>query len=409
MVVSLITGHFKLAPTTDEEHAAQPAIGWSVTSHLLALSAIAMAFRMMQSYWQRRRRFQLFQQLGIPGPRPNLLMGNADLMRNRSLLSIDVMEQWQAEYGDLYGYYIGQKPYVVVRDLDQVQQVLIKEFHNFVNRPTMNIQIRPVINTLVGLRDQRWKEVRKIISPTLSRRQMRRISSIINCCVDILVEVVDAKVAARQNIEFYGLFQGLTCQVIGRSALDTDIDCQRLPHDRFLHALRHFLKGATNPIIDLAIYFPFISQVLAVICRVFSPCGQFTQSIIDKVQLTIDERRAAATSGHQHRRPDDVLQLLLDAAENHTDAAADEAAGPRRRMQYLLNDDEIVANAWVFLLGGFETTANALTYCSYLIATHPLVQQRLYQELCDHIEAIILLSLSTRVNCCNCCNGRAHC
>lgn len=99
----------------------------------------------------------------------------------------------------------------------------------------------------------------------------------------------------------------------------------------------------------------------------------------------------------------DILQLLLDASENNADASdntmknqdcGDEKSDssnhrkaspnnqcPSMASKYLLTDDEIIANAWVFLLGGFETTANALTYCSYLLATHPDVQDRVYQEI----------------------------
>jgi cytochrome P450 len=67
---------------------------------------------------------------------------------------------------------------------------------------------------LVGLRGQRWKEVRRVISPTFSARKMRKINSTINRCVDILVEVVDNHAENQSDIDFYGVFQGLTCQVI---------------------------------------------------------------------------------------------------------------------------------------------------------------------------------------------------
>lgn len=187
------------------------------------------------------------------------------------------------------------------------------------------------------------------------------------------------------------LKQGLTCQVIGECALDTTIDCQRKPDDDFLNSLRQFLKTANHPIIDLAIYFPLVRQILAIICRVASPTGQFTQSIIDNVQRVIDERRENGTSHN------DILQLLLDAAENQIDSSesdsssnseASEPKGGPRRLQYLLSDDEIIANAWVFLLGGFETTANALTYCSYLLATHPDIQEKLHQEIVENLPQV---------------------
>lgn len=194
-------------------------------------------------------------------------------------------------------------------------------------------------------------------------------------------------------------------KVIGEAALDTVIDCQRRPDDEFLNALRQFLNKANNPIVDLAIYFPLIREILAIICRVASPCGQFTQSIIDKVNKVIEQRRLQHDEHGMHIGHSDILQLLLDAAddrltENSSDcdsepqAVSTNSGNPAFARQHnahlpanrKLDDDEIVANAWVFLLGGFETTANALSYCSYLLATHPDVQEKLYHELSDNLE-----------------------
>lgn len=409
------------------------AADWNLTNILTALIIVLTSCMVLQSYWYRRHTYQLFNRLGIPGPKPNIIKGNGDLMRNPSLLSIEVMDQWQAEYGDIYGYFIGQKPYIVISDLDLVQQVLISDFHKFVNRPGMSIEIRPVIHSMVGLRGQRWKEVRRVISPTFSRRKLRRISHSIQRCVDVLVEVVGKNGITDAGMNFYDAFQvqvkeitfvkdfllieftfceqGLTCQVIGECALDTVIDCQRKPDDAFLNSLRKFLQAGNHPIIDLAIYFPVVRKILAVICRIASPTGQFTQSIIDNVQKVIDQRREDGTSHN------DILQLLLDAAENKIDnsesdsslsSEVNELRGGPRRPQYLLSDDEIIANAWVFLLGGFETTANALTYCSYLLATHPEIQDKLHQEIVENIaqvhstHKIIFLILYFKIEITNC-------
>lgn len=127
--------------------------------------------------------------------------------------------------------------------------------------------------------------------------------------------------------------------------------------------------------------------MLGVICRVASPCGQFTQSIINKVQSVIDQRRVDRFEGVPTKH-NDILQLLMEASENRLNEEGGEAkqgSAMRRQLHHLLSDDEIIANAWVFLLGGFETTANALTYSAYLIATHPEVQEKLYQELMDYL------------------------
>lgn len=186
---------------------------WNVTSYLLALATVLMALWLLHGYAYRQNAFQYFQRLGIPGPKPNLIKGNCDKIRNQSIVPIYVMDEWQAKYGDLYGYFLGLKPYVVVKDLDLVQQILIRDFHKFVNRPAMGIEIRPVINTLVGLRSQRWKDVRRVISPAFTSRKMRKISLTINRCADILVEVVGQHAEAQNDMDFYSIFQGLTCQV----------------------------------------------------------------------------------------------------------------------------------------------------------------------------------------------------
>ena len=169
------------------------------------------------------------------------------------------------------------------------------------------------------------------------------------------------------------------------------VDCQRNPADPFLNSLRQFMKStANNPIIDLAIYFPLVKKILAIICMIFSPIGQFTLSIIDSVQKAINDRRSFSAD---EQKPNDILQLLLNAAENkstdqnHSDSdcsTSSSDSGTLGRKKYLLSDDEIVANAWVFLLGGFETTANALGYAAWLLATNPDIQDKVYEEILTH-------------------------
>ena len=51
-----------------------------------------------------------------------------------------------------------------------------------------------------------------------------------------------------------------------------------------------------------------------------------------------------------------------------------------------LTDHEIVAHSITFLLAGYETTSNALSYTSYLLALHPEVQEKLSREIEEYFE-----------------------
>ena len=51
-----------------------------------------------------------------------------------------------------------------------------------------------------------------------------------------------------------------------------------------------------------------------------------------------------------------------------------------------LTDTEIIAQSWLFLLAGYETTSTAMTFCIYELALNQEVQERLYDELQTAIE-----------------------
>lgn len=51
-----------------------------------------------------------------------------------------------------------------------------------------------------------------------------------------------------------------------------------------------------------------------------------------------------------------------------------------------LSDDDIYATAITFLLAGYETTSNTLSFTTYLLALHPDVQERLHQEIDEEFD-----------------------
>ncbi len=61
------------------------------------------------------------------------------------------------------------------------------------------------------------------------------------------------------------------------------------------------------------------------------------------------------------------------------DATIDNICPSRKNRS--LSNAEITSHAITFLLAGYDTTANTLTYASYLLALNPDIQQRLQEEI----------------------------
>ena len=76
----------------------------------------------------------------------------------------------------------------------------------------------------------------------------------------------------------------------------------------------------------------------------------------------------------------DLLQLMIDAAVDDEDS---EQSSTKK-----LNSEQIAGFSLDFLLAGYETTANTLTYTTYLLATHPDVQEKLQAEIDQYFEEV---------------------
>ena len=324
---------------------------------------VALGVKLSLFFIQRKRLYRSFSRRGIPGPSPDLLSGNFyQQQQNKSMQPHQVIDKWLKEYGDVFGYFIGSEKYLLVRDLDLLKKVFIEKASLFRNRPKPAIDVQPISTSIVFLRDDDWKRVRKTISPVFGQHkvQSEAITATIDQCTQRLMTSIKEKAVSRDETSFvtevFPLIQATSLDVIARTSLNmTSVDVHN-DKDVLTNAVREYFSEAVNIGVVAALYLPFLRPLMTFV-NDYLTAGAMTDLVIGHIKQQI------MSAEKDHLKGEVTTSFLNSLLKNlHTGK---------------LTEREVIANAHIVLLAGYETTATAVTFLLILLAQHQDIQDRL--------------------------------
>lgn len=370
--------------------------GWPVTLSLLFLFLSLL-------YWYSTYPFSVLSRCGIKHPKPLPFFGNLFMFRQGFFNAFNDLIK---THGRVCGYYLGRRPVVVIADPDMLKEVLVRDFSNFTNRNSFRFATKPMSDCLLLLKNEEWKRVRSILTPSFSAAKMKEMVPLINTATDALMNNLNVFAESGEAFDIHKCFGCFTMDVIASVAFATQVDSQNNPDDPFVcHAQMFFSFSFFRPIMLLFIAFPFIMAPLAGLIP-NKRRDEMNQFFIRSIKKIIKQREEQ--SPDERRR--DFLQLMLDARSSrseecvplehfdtgvHADGSYQtsasltdkthqpQEASTRRHQRRTMSEDEVVGQAFVFLLAGYETSSNTLAFTCYLLALHPECQRRLQQEVDD--------------------------
>ncbi|KAK8758603.1 hypothetical protein V5799_003767 [Amblyomma americanum] len=260
---------------------------------------------------------------------------------------------------------------MVVSDPEMVKQCLVKEFAAFHNRQPLVLTVEPFASSLLGLKGSEWKRVRSVLNPTFSSVKMKQMAPIVRSCVNSMMEVLEEICQSREPADMLKVAQGFSLDVITKCAFAWQVDCQKNPNDPLLLGARKFFEETKSTAVRNVIRFPVLRIVVRALYRLSDYCkvtDQMTDNLRQVISLRRQNRKSTAT---------DMLQLMLEAQAGAEEAHAESV----RRDEPLIEDRHVVSNAFIFLVGGYETTATSLGFLAHLLALHPEEQEQLCAEM----------------------------
>ncbi|KAL7282853.1 hypothetical protein ACG7TL_002266 [Trametes sanguinea] len=321
-------------------------------------------------------------------PRTSFLLGNIPDIAQRN--SWKRWRQFVDTYGPVFriNSVLGMH-FLHIFDPRAMHSVLIKdaELYPKTLSPTTDIRmlLGPGLLTTDGAQNRKQ---RKLLNPVFSVAHLRNMTHIFYSIAHKrkLCDALEARVGdVGREIDVNGWMARTTLEMLGQAGLGYSFDnFDDDTADAYGEALKTFFPQMTK-VIPLTMFVGMLSYVFpewvlrkllwAIPHRDVRHMMEISDLMARRSLEIINEKRAALQKGddalvHHVGEGKDIMSLLLKAnmavseAERHT-------------------DEELVAQMSTLILGGMDTTSNALSRILQLLAERPDVQEKLRKELVE--------------------------
>ncbi|CAG2113492.1 unnamed protein product, partial [Medioppia subpectinata] len=292
----------------------------------------------------------------------------------------------------------------MVAEPELVKNIMIKDFHLFVNHNTLGSIDEIADHSLLSAEDEEWKRLRsivkliyytnslQIVSPTFSTGKIRKMYALVEHCVKGVDKMLEKAANGEQEIDVRSLMGNYTMDGIASCAFATKTDTHNDPNNPFIiNARKLFSQNMWRS-------FGYLTMKPVMKFFNISILEPTTTEFFKRAITEIVSQRKKDKSGGHH----DFLQLMINAQKNVDNLediddklmAAEAHHGMDDNRKLLTNksklevsDLDILANSLLFFLAGFETTGHLLSHMSYLLAINPECQKKLMEEVVANTDA----------------------
>ncbi|XP_058126451.1 cytochrome P450 6A1-like [Anopheles coustani] len=316
--------------------------------------------------WFVRRKYSFWADRGVPYVKPRFPFGNIQGI-GRRMHSSQLMTKFYNELkpsGKPYGgIYFFTNPVALALELEFVKNLQQRDFAYFHDRGVYyNEKDDPISGHLFNIEGTKWTNLRKKLIPTFSSGKMKMMCPTIVSvgerfreCLGKCLENGDGEVEMKE------LLARFTTDVIGTCAFGIDCNSLNDPNAEFLRMGRRVFEVPRGRILKfffMATFKDFSRRI-----HIKGTSDEVSEFFFKVVQETIEYREK------NNIQRNDFMNLLMQLKNGGQLDESGETVGT-------LSLNEVVAQAFVFFLGGFETSSTTMSYCLYELSLNEEIQQR---------------------------------
>ncbi|XP_076750354.1 cytochrome P450 9e2-like [Xylocopa sonorina] len=334
---------------------------WTIIVAVIAVLGVVM----YRSY----RIYDYFEEKGIPHSRPIPILGNIWKAVMLRATFADLVRQMYDQFPDAkyIGFFDFMTPVITIRDLELLKSITVKNFDHFTDhRSFVDDTVDPLFaKNLFGLRGERWKEVRGLLSPAFTSSKMKSMFLLMRDCANEYGDYLASIKPGENTIELKEAFTRYTNDVIATCAFGINVNSMKDKENKFYV----YGREATNFGRLQSLKF-FLIRSSPSLCRMLG-----IKMIRKKIVNFFTELVATTVNTRKEKgivRPD-MIQLMMETEGK---------LGPGKEFTI----EDITAQAFIFFFGGFESTSTLMCFAAHEIGVNKEVQTRLQEEIDQVLE-----------------------
>ncbi|PNF28550.1 putative cytochrome P450 6a14 [Cryptotermes secundus] len=335
------------------------------------LVAFYVYFKMSFTYWKQRN---------VAYIKPTFPFGNfSDLLLLRKPIGHVFIDLYRKLGGEKYGgFYTLAKPGFVFRDPDIIKSILVKDFSSFHDRGFFtDEEFEPLTGHLFLLTGKKWRNLRVKLAPTFTSGKMKMMFQTLVDCGQELGNILEEIANNEEIIEIKDIMARYTTDVISSCAFGIQCHCLENPDAEFRQWGRKLFESSTMLSItgSLSTFIP--SAVRPLNLRLIDP--KVSKYFRRMVHETVRYREKNSI------KRNDFMELLIQIKNKGKVEEGMEENGignmENKSGELGMSMDSLAAQAFVFFIGGFETSSTTMTFCLYELSLHQNIQERLREEI----------------------------
>jgi cytochrome P450 len=280
-----------------------------------------------------------------PGPRGTFLGGNlADFRRDR----LDFLTQTARSYGDVAALRLGPHRIFLVSHPDLIEEVLVTQSRHFSKHFALRLNPLVLGKGLLTSEGDLWLRQRRLIQPAFQRSKINRYGAVMPAYTSRLID----SWSDGETRDIVPELMRLTLQIAAKILFDAEVSDEASAVGEALTLLQESFISRFNSLVPPPLWLPLPSNLRL---------RRAVRRLDEILYRFIRQRRQ---SGEDRG---DLLSLLLHARDE------DDRTG--------MTDRQLRDEAMTLFLAGHETTALALSWAWFLLASHADAAERLRQEV----------------------------